>query len=442
MDNLKIYSNKISEKIFSELLTDEDLSLFIHSEESQFVRFSQSQVRQNTFVQQHELFVRYQTNQRLIKFTVNLTLDFILDIDNILAEIKICRQQIQHIDVYPQFVNMANNGISETINYVKRPNDFEMIQFITDYFKNTDMAGLYCSGPVRQISINSKGQFHYFENDFFFLDYSIYNGSKAAKGFFSTDEWALESLIKNIQKTKDKLELLNLPLITVPKGQYQVYLEPMAVQELLWGMAWNGFSQSSLSQGRSSLKKLNDQEVCLSEIFNLNENLSLGYVPLFNSIGEIAPENLELVENGLLKNLLTSSATAQEYKLNSNYADPAERFRSPEIKPGQLLENEILNKLGTGLYLSNLHYINWSDQQSARLTGMTRFACFWVENGKIQGPIQDLRFDDSIYNLFGSNLVDLTSHQELFVESMTYQKRYLGATKVPGALIKNFNFTL
>ena len=99
-------------------------------------------------------------------------------------------------------------------------------------------------------------------------------------------------------------------------------------------------------------------------------------------------------------------------------------------------------ELGTGLYLSNLHYINWSDPQTARITGMTRFACFWVEKGEIQGPIQDLRFDETLFNIFGKNLINLTKTQQVYANTSTYLKRDLGAMKVPGALIQDMNFTL
>jgi hypothetical protein len=93
-------------------------------------------------------------------------------------------------------------------------------------------------------------------------------------------------------------------------------------------------------------------------------------------------------------------------------------------------------------YLTNLHYINWSDPQAARLTGMTRFACFWVESGEIVGPIQDLRFDDTLYSLFGSELASLTKNRSTFIKTETYQKRTLGGMIVPGMLLNKMNFTL
>lgn len=442
MDNFKAYLQKLSSATFAELIEGEDLDFFIHSEESQFIRFNQSLVRQNTTVHQHEATLRYQKDQRTIKYTVNLRLSFEDDLKNILTELQVCRTQLPLTDIYPQFVPMANNGTSESVKKVERPHDIEMLKIITEAFRGTDMAGLFCSGPVRRISINSKGQFHFFENDFFFLDYSIYNGPKAAKGFFAVEKWSENDLRKSIQQTKNKLNLLNKPVINVPKGQYRVYLEPTAVEEITGIFSWGALSCASMNQGRSGLKKLYQKEISLSPQFTLVENLGLGYVPSFNSLGEIGPRELPVIQNGQAVNLLTSTASSKEYKIASNQAEPYEGFRSPEIKAGQLEESDILKRLDTGLYLSNLHYINWSDLQSARITGMTRYACFWVEKGEIKGPIMDLRFDDSIYNLFGAHLLELTAHQELFVSSATYQKRSLGALKVPGALIEKFNFTL
>lgn len=439
---MKSYIKKIADQLFSELKQTEEMSLYLHSEESQFVRFNHSQVRQNTSVYQHEVTLKFQADSKQIESTHLLTLDFTTDIENLKQQVLFFRSTIPSIDIHPQFVPMENNGQSETIKKIERPDDVEFIKIICSQFKNADMAGMYCSGPLRKASLNSKGQFHFFESDYYFIDYSIYNGPKAAKGFYSSEKWNEEHFHQNVEQTKKKLSQLLLPAKTLTPGKYRAYLEPMAVQEILGTMSWGAFSMSAAKQGRSALKKLISKEIQFSKSFSLIENLELGFVPGFNSIGEIAPRQLPLVTAGQLSYLLTSTATATEYKVESNQANPEENLRSPEIAPGQLHKNDILKKLDAGLYLSNLHYINWSDLQSARLTGMTRFACFWVEKGEIQGPIKDLRFDDTVYNLLGANLVDFTQHQELFVDSATYQKRSLGAVKTPGALINDMNFVL
>jgi predicted Zn-dependent protease len=107
-----------------------------------------------------------------------------------------------------------------------------------------------------------------------------------------------------------------------------------------------------------------------------------------------------------------------------------------------LHQRDVLKKLGTGLYLNNLHYLNWSDQPGGRITGMTRYACFWVENGEIVAPIENLRWDDSVFSLFGSALEDFTVERAYEPGVMTYGMRQLGGSWLPGMLLSGMKFTL
>ncbi len=440
--NILSYIRQLSAEAFAFLKADEDLALNLHSEESDFIRFNHSKVRQNTSVSQHELTLQYQKDQRHYRIKFNLTLELATDLEKIKSAVTQLRQDLPATDPNPQFVPMVNNGSSETFKKVDRPSTSEVIALICSTFSDSDLAGLWCSGPLRQASINSKGQFHYFETDYFFFDYSLYDGPRAAKSFYAESTWDLKNFQATAQQAKNTLALLKKAAIKIKPAAYKAYLGPMAVAELLGLFNWRALSKASYEQGFAPLKKLAENEVHLSEKFSLSENLGLGFSTPFNSLGEVGAHELKLIHHGRLENLLISTPTANEYQLNSNFADPGEMLRSPEIKPGTLAEDQILKALGTGLYLSNLHYINWSDVQAARITGMTRYACFWVENGEIVGPIQDLRFDETLFNIFGKNLIELTKVQQVYTDTATYMKRSLGAMKVPGALVDRMNFTL
>ncbi|MBC7421411.1 MAG: Zn-dependent protease [Bdellovibrio sp.] len=439
---MKKYLESFSQRLFADLKINEEVSLAVSSEESDFIRFNQSKIRQNTSVNQHDLMLTYQSNQRLYKTKFSLTLDLEVDLKFALAKIKLLREQLNNTDENPQFFAMENNGTSEVYKKNDRPDTTQLMALISDTFKDSDLAGFWTSGPIRQASINSKGQFHYFETDSFFFDYSLYNGPRAAKGFYSSAQWNEKAFLAKAHESKNTLSLLSRPQVKVSPGAYKSYLEPMALAEIMGMFSGGALSRNSYEQGYAPLKKLNEKEKLLSKQFSLIEDNTLSFDTHFNSIGEIVPDKLPLIENGELKNFLTSTATAKEYKLQSNQADPTEALRSFEVRAGTLEKSEVLNNLGKGLYLSNLHYINWSDVQAARITGMTRFACFWVEGGEIVGPIQDLRFDDTIYNLFGDNFGAFTKHQEIFTSTSTYLRRSMGGMKVPGVIINSFNFTL
>jgi predicted Zn-dependent protease len=199
---------------------------------------------------------------------------------------------------------------------------------------------------------------------------------------------------------------------------------------------------SAHKKGVGSLKQLWEGTRTLSNLFTLSEDFSLGLVPRFNDAGEVAASHLSLIEQGSFKNFLISSRTANEYNLVTNFSSEGEGMRSPIINTGNLSQQDILKELNTGLYISDLHYLNWSDRETSRVTGMTRYACFWVENGEIIAPIQDLRFDESFYNIFGDALVDLTDFSEITPETNTYSERSIGGVKTPGILLSQFTFTL
>ena len=61
--------------------------------------------------------------------------------------------------------------------------------------------------------------------------------------------------------------------------------------------------------------------------------------------------------------------------------------------------------------MNNVWYLNYSDRSACRMTGMTRFATFWVEHGVIQAPLNVMRFDESIYRMLGEHLLGLTAER-------------------------------
>ena len=112
------------------------------------------------------------------------------------------------------------------------------------------------------------------------------------------------------------------------------------------------------------------------------------------------------------------------------------------MAPGNLSHSKVLKELDKGLYLSNIHYLNWSDNSGGRITGLTRYACFWVENGEIVAPIKTMRFDDSFYRFFFFILLHVEDKLTVVPEVGTYGQRSLGATKCPGILVDSFELTL
>jgi predicted Zn-dependent protease len=139
---------------------------------------------------------------------------------------------------------------------------------------------------------------------------------------------------------------------------------------------------------------------------------------------------------------LVNPRTGREFALAHNGANASEVPESLEMAAGNLSVADALAALDTGLYIGNLWYLNFSDRPACRLTGMTRFASFWVEGGRIVAPVEVMRFDDSVFRLLGRELVGLTSERELLVNSDTYCERNVSSMRLPGAVVREMAFTL
>lgn len=441
-ENMKTCFNTVADHILAKLHPGEEANINLNAEESLFIRFNGNKVRQNTHVEQRQLGLLLQKNGRTANLSFSITGQIPEDkqrADFWLAE---ARKECDLLPEDPYQVPLKNNGTSDNTFKGGLLPDEKVIEAITGPAQGTDLAGLYCGGPLISANKNSQGQSHWFATENFFMDYSLYMGEKAVKGVYAGTAWNQKEFDSHLAHSKNQLSLMARPKKTLPPGSYRTYLAPGAVAELASMFYWGSFSFNGYKQGSSALQKLADKEKTLSKLLSVRENYGMGLTHRFNSLGELAAEKLELITQGELKNFMISSRSAKEYNVSGNAADTWEAPRALEILPGSLSESHILKELGTGLYLSNLHYLNWSDRMNARITGMTRYACFWVENGEIVAPIADLRFDESLYDCLGENLVAVTDFQAVDPMVSTYESRAFGGKKIPGMLIKDFKFTL
>jgi predicted Zn-dependent protease len=436
--------NQLIETLLIEKAENEHFTVRLSSESSQFTRFNSAKVRQTGCVHDGSIQLTLMANQRSSSRQFPLTGNWEIDWELASTALQELRDELPLLPIDPYLVLPSGNHSSREINTGKSLTPEILVPSILETVTNLDFTGMYAGGVVIRGYGDSSGQKHWFVTDSFNLDYSLFMASgQAVKGTFAGSEWNEAAYLAKINDGKQQLEMLSRPVKELPKGQYKTYFAPAAVAELLGMLSWGAISEADIQQGNSALAALSRQEKQLSPKFTLKENFQSGLVPRFNNLGEMAAPELALIEKGILINSLVNSRTAKEYNKPANGANGSETLRSPEISLGNLTFEQILPSLDTGLYVSNLHYLNWSDRPSGRITGMTRYACFWVENGEIIAPIANLRFDESLYRFWGAeNLIDLTNFQEFIPEVGTYGSRQLGGSLVPGMLVNDFTYTL
>jgi predicted Zn-dependent protease len=445
---MKNYFKSLTSAIFKELQRREHLFLNLAGDDSQFIRINEAKVRQSGVVENYFLdftFVLGEVEGGLKKGTgqITLCLNEQDDLNRLRERLDDLRKELPDFPVDP-YAELPTKKSDESVHessasLLARQ---EAAKKLVNPWTGYDVAGFYATGQIVRGMANSAGLFHWFKTENFSFDYSLFTpAQKALKAHYFGTQWDDDKYSQHVQDSILKRSLLEKTSDKLSPGQYRVYLTPSAVADIL-SILGDAFGELSIQTSKSAMRFLRSGEKRLSDKFTLIEDFTDGLVPQFNEEGELAPNKLVLVENGKLQSTLIHSRTAKEYGLRANGAGRREWLRVPVVSIGNLNESEILKSLGTGIYISNLHYLNWSDEVNGRITGMTRYACFWVKEGEICSPIENLRFDESIFDLLGSSVEELTNFDEYIPETMTYGYRQIGGIRTPGMLLSKMNFTL
>ncbi|WP_345813636.1 metallopeptidase TldD-related protein [Paraburkholderia sp. PREW-6R] len=411
-------------------------------EQSDFIRFNAGKVRQAGSVSQGKLTLRLIHGARQAYSTLTVCGDLQQDTDDLSAALTVLRDALRDGAEDPHLLFDTTAWQRTTQRPGQLPEPESLLRTVAQCAQGFDFVGFYAGGTIVRGFASTSGSRGWYEVDNFNFSWSLYDPSgRAIKTTYAGDDWSDAVFVSKIEQAASRLAVLALTPRALSPGRYRAYLAPAALAELLAVTAWNGFSARAQASSRSELYKLNVGEIALDPRVTMSEDLSLGITPAFNDDGYLR-ESVALIEKGRGVGRLTNARTAREYGLTPNGALPNESPAALSMHAGDLHEEDVLAKLGTGLYIGNLWYVNFSDRMNCRLTGMTRFATFWVEDGKIIAPLEAMRFDDSLYRLLGSELEQLGSQAELLLSDSTWGERATGGMQLPGILVRSFELTL
>ncbi|MXV50812.1 TldD/PmbA family protein [Pedobacter sp. HMF7647] len=219
----------------------------------------------------------------------------------------------------------------------------------------------------------------------------------------------------------------------IEPGKYTVILEPVAATYMLENM-FRGFDARSADEGRSFMskpgggtrlgEKLMDEQVTIySDPFNPDMP-----APTWNSEGQPL-EKINWIDKGVVKNLAYSRYWAQQKNVK-----PVPGPSNVIMQGGSASLEELIKSTEKGILVSRLWYIRMVDPQTLLLTGLTRDGTFYIENGKIQFPIKNMRFNESPVIML--NNIEALGKAERSISVESYRS-YL----IPPMKIRDFTFT-
>ena len=420
----------------------EQFHLSYAAEASEFVRFNHAKVRQAGQVQQASLNLKLINDGRHADLAITLAGTPELDRQRLADGLQQLRETLPLLPHDPYLLLNHDAWHSHNEQAQPLPDLALVLEDISQATDGVDLVGIYAAGPISRGFASSDGAFGWHQANSFNFDFSLFHANgEAVKANYAGHTWDSAEFARRLEQARNQLEFLGRPLHTLAPGQYRAYLAPAALEEIISIITWGGFSAQAIASKGSSLQKLYAGEQHLSPLVTVNEHVSGSLSQAFSSEG-YPRGDVTLINAGKAEGQLVNSRSAAEYGLSTNGASSDESPSALQMAAGSLAEADILKQLGTGLYISNLWYLNYSDLPAARLTGMTRFATFWVENGEIKAPVSTMRFDDSVYSLLGSQLEALTAERELLLSASTYGQRNTASNLLPGALVKRLTLTL
>ena len=441
--SMEAYFGDVAGLLDRSLAAGEVYTCRLDAESSDFVRLNRGKVRQPGSVAQCYLRLHLVSGHRHAEQCITVSGDAGRDREPILAALARLRATLAALPEDPHLSYATDVRPSRVVRSEAALPAETIIETVLEAARGLDLVGLYAGGPVYRGFANSFGQRNWHEVTSFSLQWSLYHrADKAVKSAYGGFAWDDAAFAAKMADARERLALLGRPGRSLEPGRYRAYLTPSAMEEIAGMLCWGGFSGRALETRQSCLFRLRDGSAELDPSVSFSENTAEGIAPAFQDEGFARPAEVPLVDAGRMVGSLVNPRTAREFTLVHNGANASEVPESLDMRAGSVAAADALAMLDTGLYISNLWYLNFSDRTACRLTGMTRFASFWVEGGRIVAPVDVMRFDDSVFRLLGQELVGLTSERELLVNSDSYHQRNANSMRLPGAVVREMAFTL
>ena len=203
----------------------------------------------------------------------------------------------------------------------------------------------------------------------------------------------VESIGRNArERTVRRLSGRSIKTCTVP-----VLFEP-SVARTIFGHFFSAISGSALYRQASFLVDSLEKQI-FPDWISISENPhiagGLGSAPFDNE--GVRTQKRDVVSNGVLKAYVLSSYSAR--KLGLQTTANAGGIHNIQIKDSGLSQQELLENMGTGVLITELigHGVNTVTGDYSRGA-----AGFWVENGEIQYPVEEITVAGNLADMFMS----------------------------------------
>jgi PmbA protein len=187
-------------------------------------------------------------------------------------------------------------------------------------------------------------------------------------------------------------------------GQYDILFHPMIFANLLYYMSY-AFSAFEVDSGMSFLiNKLNKKVGSSLVTIQDGAQMKNGFGSRAFDDEGVPTKTTNIIEKGKLKTYLHNTSTAKKFKTqttaNAGLVYP--NCFNIVMKEGKSNVDEMISQMKNGIYITNTWYTRFSNYRTGYFSTIPRDAMFKVENGRIVGPIKELRLSDNMQHILES----------------------------------------
>jgi predicted Zn-dependent protease len=301
-------------------------------------------------------------------------------------------------------------------------------------------AGFHQARGSAGASATKNGNFAYERSSLVSLAMTARTPDGTSSGYFLRNHFDVAKLdasrIAN-EAIRKAVESRN-PRVLEP-GAYPAILEPQAVADLLSFFAFS-FDARSAEEGRSPFSAPGGKTKLGEKIFD--ERINIYSDPWHPELpgsqsaqGGLPSQKIHLVRNGVLENLVYSRFWAKQ-KGKEPTPGPVNNILESSAPAVSL--DDMIRSMDRGLLLGRFWYIRGVDPRTALQTGLTRDGIWYIEKGKIQYPVKNFRFNQSLMELLAPGNIDMIGKPERVGSS---EGQGGNAALLPALKVNKFHFT-
>src|SRR5688572_9482068 len=301
-------------------------------------------------------------------------------------------------------------------------------------------AGFHQARGSANGSATKNGNFNYSRSSLVSLSTTARTADGGSSGYFLRNHFDVAKLdSKRVAREAIRKALESRRPRTLEPGVYSAILEPQAVADLLSGFAF-GFDARSADEGRSPFSAPGGKTKVGQQIFDPRINLySDPWHPQLPGSsaaqGGIPAQRIHLVRNGVLENLIYSRFWAKQ-KDKQPTPGPVNNIMAGSTAPSTI--DDMIKSTKRGLLIGRFWYIRGVDPRTALQTGLTRDGVWYVGDGKIQYPVNNFRFNQSLVQLLAPGDVEMIGAPERVGSS---EGQGTSLAMLPALKVKEFTFT-